>query len=85
MQVEIPENIPLSDLLGIMIQGSVLVLVIVFIFVGLRLLKILGTANQIAESISDITETVNLVLWQPIRFYSSAIDTVRKFFGKKKW
>lgn len=85
MQIDIPDSIPLSDLLSILIQASVLVLVIVLILVAIRIFRILGVMNQVAESVSDIVETVNLVLWQPIRFYSNVADAVKKFFGKRKW
>lgn len=72
----------LPELLDLIIQGSLIILLIVFIFVGVRLLKILGVIGDLAESIAEMVETVNMVLWQPIKFFTAVMDKVRAFFGK---
>ncbi len=83
MQIDLPDAISLADLLSLLIQGAIFVLVVVFIFVGVRVLKILGVAQQLAESVSEIVETVNLVLWQPVRFYGLIMTNVKKFLKIK--
>lgn len=74
----------LPEALDLGIQIGLLLLIIVFIFVGIRLLSILGVARRLTESISEIVETVNVVLWQPVRFVTSVLDKVNRFIGKKK-
>lgn len=83
MQIDIPDSIPLSDLLSLLIQLALFILICIFILVGFRVLKILGVAQQLAESISEIVETVNLVLWQPVRFFGVMSERIKKFLGIK--
>ncbi len=80
MVIEMPETLPQALDLGI--QIGLLLLVVVFIFVGIRLLSILGVARQLTESIAEIVETVNVVIWQPVRFVTTVMDKVRKLIGK---
>ncbi len=82
MIIEMPATLP--EALDLGIQIGLLLLIIVFIFVGIRLLSILGVARRLTESISEIVETVNVVLWQPVRFVTSVLDKVNRFIGKKK-
>lgn len=81
MVIEMPATLP--EALDLGIQIGLLFLVIVFIFVGLRILSLLGIAKQLAESIAEIVETVNMVLWQPVRFVTTIMDKVRRLIGKK--
>ena len=81
MTINMPETLPQALDLGI--QIGLFLLILVFIFVGIRLLSILGVARQLTESIAEIVETVNVVLWQPVRFATTALDKIRKFMGKK--
>jgi hypothetical protein len=81
MVIEMPATLP--EALDLGIQIGLLLLIFVFILVGLRVLSLLGIAKQLAESIAEIVETVNMVLWQPVRFVTTIMDKVRKLIGKK--
>jgi len=77
---EMPETVP--GILDLLIQSTLLILIIVFIFVGMRLLRFLGVAQEIAESVGDIVEMVNTVLWQPVKIGYMLLDKVKSFFGR---
>jgi len=81
MIIELPGT--LSEALDLGIQIGLFILVFVFILVGIRLFSLLGIAKQLTESIAEIVETVNLVLWQPVRFVTTILDKIRKLIGKK--
>ncbi len=81
MQIDIPDVLTLADLLGLLIQGALLLLIVIFIFIAIRIFKILGVAQQLAEAVSEIVETVNLVLWQPVRFYGLVVSKLKKFLN----
>lgn len=84
MDITLPATVTLAELLSLLIQGALVILILVFIFVGIRVLKILGAVQQLTASISEIVDTVNLVLWQPVRFVSTLSSTIRKFLGLKR-
>ena len=68
--------------LSVITQVGLFLLVFIFVLVGIRLLRILGSVREITESISEIIETVNTVLWQPVRFFSSITGILKKFLKK---
>lgn len=79
---EAPETLP--ELLSLLTQGFVVILLFVLILIGIRILRILGDVQIIVDSISDIVDTINTALWQPVKYFQLVMDTVKKFFGKKK-
>jgi cell shape-determining protein MreC len=81
MIFDMPET--LIEALDLGIRIGLLLLIFIFILVGVRLLTILGAVRQLTESIAEIVETVNMVLWQPVRFVSTIVEKMRKFMGKK--
>lgn len=82
MTIELPATFP--ELLDLLIQIGTFFLVLVLTFVGIRVFRLLGIVKDIAESVSDITQTVNLVLYQPLRFFSMISDKLNLFFKKKR-
>ena len=83
MDITFPESLALGELIWLLTQFALLILVIVFIMIGFRILKLLGIAQELAESIADIVETVNLVLWQPVRFYGLVQKKLKQFLKLK--
>ena len=83
MDITIPDSLTLGELVWLITQFALLILVIVFILIGFRVLKLLGIAQELAESIAEIVETVNLVLWQPVRFYGLVQKRIKQFLKLK--
>ena len=80
MNIALPENI--SEILSISTQFAVLILVLLLILIAIRVFSLLGIAKDLAESIAEIVETVNMVLWQPVRFFNSISKKIHKFLKK---
>lgn len=68
--------------LSLATKVGVFLLVFTFLLVGIRLFGILGAVREITTSVAEIIETVNTVLWQPVRFFSSIFGTLKKFLRK---
>lgn len=82
MTIQLPDTFP--ELLSLLIQIGTLFLILILIFVGARVFSLLGILKDIAETLSDITQTVNLILYQPIRIFSLLSDKLEMFFKKKR-
>ncbi|QQS59567.1 hypothetical protein IPN35_01630 [Candidatus Peregrinibacteria bacterium] len=82
MTIQLPDTFP--ELLSLLIQIGTLFLILILIFVGARVFSLLGILKDIAETLSDITQTVNLILYQPIRIFSLLSDKLGMFFKKKR-
>jgi hypothetical protein len=80
MNITAPANLP--ELLDLIIQFGIITLLFVFVLVGVRVFKILGAVQQITGTVNDIVETVNLVLWQPVKYYGIIMTTIRKWMKR---
>lgn len=81
MDFTLPETLP--EILSLATQFAVLLLVLLLILVTIRIFSLLGIAKELANSIAEIVETVNMVLWQPVRFFTGITKKVNKIIGRK--
>jgi len=63
---------------------GIFLLIFIFLLVGIRLFRVLGAVFEITESLAEIVETVNTVLWQPVRIFNKIMAAAKKLLKFKK-